>query len=127
MFGAAAWFETGKSFPDASIEICDRADAILKGPIGLGFEESQKIPVDERPERAGLLPMRRRYDTYANFRPARLPGTLAHFSPLKKEVIGDGIDFIIIRELVGGVYFGKKESGINARGLRYVTEQLEYE
>jgi len=127
LFGAGAWFETGKSFPDATVEICDRADAILKGPIGLGFEESKKIPVEERPERGGLLPMRRRYDTYANFRPARLPGELAHFSPLKKEVVGAGIDFIIIRELVGGVYFGKKESGIDARGRRYVAEQLEYD
>ena len=64
--------------------------------------------------------MRRRYDTYANFRPVFLPGSLGHFSPLKAEIIGEGIDIMIIRELVGGLYFGKKEeSGINDQGLRY--------
>ena len=126
LFGAAAYFETGKSFPEETISICDKADAILKGPIGLSHEESQKIPVDEQPERGGLLPMRKRYDTYANFRPVYLPRALAHFSPLRPEVIGDGIDFIIIRELVGGLYFGSKDSGVDDAGRRYVHEMLEY-
>ena len=127
LFGAGAWFESGKCFPDETIAICDRADAILKGPVGLGFEESKRIPVEERPERGGLLPLRHRYDTYANFRPAVLPGALSHFSPLKKETIGAGLDFVIIRELVGGIYFGKEDSGIDERGLRYVAEELEYD
>lgn len=126
-FGASAWFESGKSFPDETMEICDQADAILKGPIGLSFEDTKKIPLEQRPERGALLPLRRRYDTYANFRPVRLPAELSHFSPLKEEIIGAGLDLMIIRELVGGVYFGKKESGVNAQGLRYVVEQLEYD
>ena len=127
LFGAVAWFETGQSFPDETKTICDQADAILKGPIGLGVDASKKIPVDQQPERGALLPMRRRYDTFANFRPVRLPAGLAHFSPLKAEIIGDGVDIMIIRELVGGVYFGHKEVGVNDRGLRYVKEQLEYD
>ncbi len=127
LFGACAYFETGDAFPQETIEICDRADAILKGTIGLSHEESKKIPVDKQPERGALLPLRRRYNTYANFRPVFLPKSLAHFSPLKPEIIGEGIDLIMVRELVGGLYFGDKEMGVNEQGLRYVRETLEYD
>ncbi len=125
-FGASAWFSHGSCWPEETQTLCDGADAILKGTIGLSHAESKKIPSDQSAEK-GLLAMRRRYDTYANFRPVFLPGSLGHFSPLKPEIIGDGIDILIIRELVGGLYFGEKEAGINAEGLRYAREQLDYD
>ena len=125
-FGAHAYFSEGKAFPDSTRLVCDRADAILKGPVGLSHEASQEIPVDEQPERGAILPLRARYNTFANFRPIFLSKDMAHFSPLKPSVIRDGIDILLIRELVGGLYFGRKERGINAEGQRYVNEVLEY-
>lgn len=125
-FGAHAYFEHGKAFPDQTKAICDAADAILKGPVGLSHAESQKIPVEEQAERGAILPLRARYNTFANFRPIYLSPNMAHFSPLKREVIQNGIDILLIRELVGGLYFGEKERGVNAAGKRYVKETLEY-
>jgi 3-isopropylmalate dehydrogenase len=126
LFGASAWFEVGSALPQETLDICDEADAILKGTIGLNHADTEKIPLDERPERAGLLPLRKHLDTYANFRPVYLPAGLKHFSPLKPEIIGDGVDIMIIRELVGGLYFGDKTLGIDENGQRYATETLEY-
>ncbi len=125
-FGANAYFSHGKAFTDEAKAVCDAADAILKGPVGLSHEESKKIPVDEQAERGAILPLRARYNTFANFRPIFLSKDMAHFSPLKPEIIKDGIDILLIRELVGGLYFGKKERGVNADGQRYVHELLEY-
>ncbi len=126
-FGGQAYFDTGASFPLETQQVCDEADVIIKGPIGLSHEESKKIPPNEQPERGALLPLRKRYSTYANFRPVYLPPELVHFSPLKPEVVGDGIDIMMIRELISGLYFGAKEEGLDAQGLRYVKETLEYD
>ncbi len=126
-FGASAYFEHGKAFPEQTKKVCDEVDAILKGPVGLSHEESQKIPVEEQAERGAILPLRARYNTFANFRPIFLSPDMAHFSPLKKEVIENGIDILLIRELVGGLYFGEKERGVNSEGKQYVKEVLAYD
>ena len=125
-FGAGAYFEHGHPFPEQTIKICDDADIIIKGPIGLNFEDSQKIPVAMQPERAALLPLRNRYNTYANYRPIYLPQSMSKFSPLKANYIADGIDILMIRELCGGLYFGDKKTGVTKDNLRYVSEELYY-
>ena len=124
-FGAAAYFSHGSPFPQETKEICDEADAIIKGPVGLSVEEMNKIPQEHRPEIGAILPLRERYDTYANYRPVFLPESIAEFSPLKQKIVKDGIDIMMIRELVGGIYFGEKTEG-NSTGMKYASDNCVY-
>ena len=126
-FGAHAWFTHGSSFPEKTRKLINHVDAVIKGPIGLDLPATQQIPVEQQPERAALLPLRLQLNTYANMRPIYLPGSLAHFSPLKDTIIGNGIDIILVRELVGGLYFGDKQEGVTRDGVRFVKETLEYD
>ena len=125
--GAQAYFDQGDPFPPLTKAVCDSADVILKGPVGLNHSETQLIPLEFRPERGAILPLRKRYDTFANYRPVRLSEEMKQFSPLKNALLCQGVDFVIVRELVGGLYFGEKSQGINRDGLRYVRETLEYD
>jgi 3-isopropylmalate dehydrogenase len=110
-FGAGSYFENGYPFPEKTKLICDESDVIIKGPVGLSVDKMQSIPLEFRPENGAVLPLRKRYDTFANFRPVYLPPELSLFSPIKEEIIKDGIDILMIRELVGGIYFGDKVEG----------------
>jgi 3-isopropylmalate dehydrogenase len=124
-FGAGAYFAEGSPFPEKTKKVCDQADVIMKGPVGLAVEKMNDIPQEHRPEVGAILPLRKRYDTFANYRPVRLPKSLAGFSPLKEEMIGDGIDILMIRELVGGIYFGKKTEGTDT-DLKYAEDECIY-
>ncbi len=124
-FGASAYFSDGSPFPEKTKRICDEAHAIAKGPVGLAVEEMDQIPQEHRPELGAILPLRKRYDTFANFRPVRLPVGLKSFSPLKDEVIGEGIDILMIRELVGGIYFGDKVEGA-ATEMKFARDDCIY-
>jgi 3-isopropylmalate dehydrogenase len=124
-FGAQAYFDQGSPFPESTKKVCDEADVIIKGPVGLAVERMNEIPPEHRPEIGAILPLRRRYDTFANYRPVVLPKSLAAFSPLKASVVGDGIDILMIRELVGGIYFGAKTEGPST-GMRSAADDCTY-
>ena len=103
--GAHAIEEVGDPYPDATHEVCMRADAVLFAAVGsLKFDNDPTAKV--RPE-TGLLAMRKKLGLFANVRPVATFDCLLHKSPLKEELLR-GADFVVIRELTGGMYFGEK-------------------
>lgn len=103
--GGAAIDRHGCALPDATLKVCEQADAILFGSVG--GPKWEKLPTKEQPERAALLPLRKHFTLFANIRPGLLYRELTDASPLKTERIPEGIDIVCIRELTGGVYFGQ--------------------
>jgi 3-isopropylmalate dehydrogenase len=103
--GGAGIDRHGKALPDSTLQLCAACDAILFGSVG--GPKWEKLPPKEQPERAALLPLRKYFTLFANIRPGLLYRELTDASPLKTARIPDGIDIVCIRELTGGLYFGK--------------------
>ena len=107
LMGGCATDATGKSYPDGTAELCRSCDAVLLGAVG-GPKWGSDKPADQRPETA-LLAIRKDLGLYANLRPAALRPALADACPLKRETAEKGIDLLVMRELTGGIYFGKRD------------------
>lgn len=122
--GGVALRQHGPPLPETTLRACLEADAILLGAVG--DPAFDREPPERRPER-GLLDLRKALGAYANLRPARIWSGLESFSPLKSELLF-GTDFIIVRELTGGLYYGEprardEREAVNT--LRYSREEIE--
>ena len=110
--GGAAIDATGEPLPQSTLEACRTADAVLLAAIGSPQYDS--LPREQRPE-SGLLDLRAGLGLFANLRPVKISPALAGASTLKPEVI-EGVDLLVVRELIGGVYFGTPKGRVEADG-----------
>ncbi len=105
LIGGCAIDATGKPLPQETVDGCLASDSVLLGAVGGPKWDDQ--PGENRPEKA-LLGIREALGLYTNLRPAKLYPALRNASPLKDEIVGDGFDLMIVRELTGGIYFGDR-------------------
>jgi 3-isopropylmalate dehydrogenase len=122
--GGAAYDQTGKPLPDATLALAQSADAVLLGAVG--GPQYDVLPREVRPER-GLLGIRKALGLFANLRPAVVYPELAEASTLKSDIVS-GLDIMIVRELTGDIYFGEPR-GIHTRpdGQREGINTMRYE
>ena len=120
--GAAALEQGLPALPDAARALCDRSAAILFGSVGHPRYDGKPLP--ERPEHA-LFALRRDYELYANLRPVRVFPGLEEASSLKAELVR-GLDLIVVRELTGGIYYGKPKEQRRVDGVDEAVDTMVY-
>lgn len=126
LLGGASIDVHGVPLTDEAVETAKASDAVLMGSIGGDAKTSPwyQLEPSKRPE-AGLLAIRKALNLFANLRPAYLYDELKGACPLKEEVIGDGFDMIIVRELTGGLYFGDRKTVVE-NGVTTAVDTLTY-
>ena len=126
LMGGASIDVHGIPLTDETIEKAKASDAVLMGSIGGDAKTSPwyKLEPERRPE-AGLLKLRKSLNLFANLRPAYLYKELEDACPLREEIIGDGFDMMIMRELTGGLYFGERKTVVE-NGIKKAMDTLAY-
>lgn len=115
--GGIAIDKEGVALPKTTLFGCENADAILFGSVGGPKWDS--LPLEQRPENASLLPLRKHFNLFSNLRPAKLYSDLENLSPLRNNIIRNGFDILCVRELTGGIYFGKPKGRIKNKNGEY--------
>ena len=126
LMGGCSIDEYGVPLTDEAVATAKASDAVLLGAVGgnVGNSRWYDVAPNLRPE-AGLLKIRKELELFANIRPAYLDDELKDACPLKNEIIGDGFDMVIMRELTGGLYFGERHTE-NVNGLETAVDTLTY-
>jgi 3-isopropylmalate dehydrogenase len=126
LMGGCSIDATGEPLTDEAIAAAKASDAVLMGSIGGNTSTSPwyQLPPEKRPE-AGLLKLRKSLNLFANLRPAYLYKELREACPLREDIIGDGFDMMIMRELTGGLYFGERKTE-EVDGVVTATDTLTY-
>ena len=126
LMGGCSIDKYGVPLTEEALETAKNSDAVLLGAVGgnVGNSRWYDVAPNLRPE-AGLLAIRKGLNLFANIRPAYLYQELADACPLKKEIIGDGFDMVIMRELTGGLYFGERHTE-EVNGVLQATDTLTY-
>ena len=123
LMGGCAIDATGVPLPQETIDICLASDSVLLGAVG--GPKWDTLPGNLRPE-AGLLGIRGAMKLFANIRPAKLIPALAGACPLKDEITKNGLDLVIVRELIGGAYFGERDTHVDENGIKHASDSMAY-